>query len=201
MTPTSVCACGLEARSPLDGVSPLENDEKVVTAIRCRIHLIQAQDGKLSVGVLAFRKEDLIGKNKKSISLMRKSIVLEPELLHRAEYLNLEPGWAGNPVVAMSTAKDLRGVVYKECAKCACLYADPVTAEQAAADRDDLGECLGHASLKRHCEFKPVNDAQVWANLLSDLAEQFEPAIHAVSGVLAGEPVEVNNDTVSSGRA
>ena len=186
MSPAGICDCAKEGGSPLTNVPALVDGETVITVVRSRHQLYRDETGIWRLSHSAFRREDIEAKKKgKSVSLMRETIIPCDEVTRRAMALSQDSDLAGGPLVAKASALKLRTISSAIFTKCVCLYADPITAEEAKATGDPLGECLGHASLKKHCTFSGANNPEAWGNLISDLADAFEGALHVLTGSAA----------------
>jgi hypothetical protein len=181
MRAAGVCDCGRKTSPPVLDVPALDDAELVITVVRTPKQPYRDEAGVWRLAPAAFRRVDVEGKKRKSVSLMRKDFVAESDVRRRAEALNSEMAWKGDPVVAIATAADLRSISSERFSKCTCVYADPISEEAARAEKDPLGECCGHASLTKHCGFHGANDPEAWVNLISDLAERFDAPMHVAT--------------------
>lgn len=151
-------------------------DSEVLIRVVCQSDWLVHELGRTTLSIAAFPKKHLQGQKGASVSLMRPDTPPD-EVFRRAEEINHEPKWSGDPVLGLCGAGTVRGVVDCDGRREFCVNADVVT--------DKLGELVTHASLLRSCPVPDGKDRAEWSAVRLELAQRFDEVRHH-----SGNPVK-----------
>lgn len=144
-------------------------DSEVLIRVACQSDWLVHELGRTTLSIAAFPKKHLQGQKGASVSLMRPATPPD-EVLRRAEDVNREPKWSGDPVLGLCTAGAVRGVVDGDGRREFCVNADVVA--------DKLGELVTHASLLRSCPVPDGKNRAEWNAVRLELAQRFDDVRH-----------------------
>lgn len=170
-------ACPDEANAPRGAPGPVGDGERVVRCVPLATHLVWNQ-GVAVLSITAIRREDLEGKDDKSVSVLRDPLTQAGEIDRRATAQNRQFEWMGDAVVARAEVIELRQLVdaYQTSWRLVCVHADPTT---DATDRH--GACATHASILRSQPRPGKEKRAEWLAARSAIAAAFRYVAH-ISG-------------------
>lgn len=155
---------------------PVIDGETLVLAIRRDDHWKRGANGELVLTRTAISEDDLkgkgSGKDKRGVSFEREECAGPENLYKRMNELT----GADDPLVARSNARQLRDIKDAKGVRELCVHADPTD------HTDRHGPSPTHGVFRARESRAPVPTGLTWANLRSEIAEQFRARIAHLSG-------------------
>lgn len=172
-------ACPDEANSPPGSPGLVLDNEAVIRVVPIMSQIERKTDGTLTLAVAAITREELSGRNNKSVSVLREPSTPATEVLRRALDKNRQVEWTTDPVLARANVGELRKLIDNAGWRTVCVNADPTS------DQDDrLGACPTHAGIVRSHPQPAQTQRMEWMLVRAAVAEKFDRVEHC-----SGAPV------------
>jgi hypothetical protein len=167
-------ACPCEGECPPGAPGAVQNNETVLRTVPVYEQLVFGPDGQPGVALTFFSRDELAGRNDKTVSVLREGSTSIEEIARRCVALTQDPSWQSDPVIAKASAEALRKIVDADNQREICVNADPTT-----KDNDKLGACPTHASILRAiAQNTKVPPRLSWGIIRAQLAERFSQVQH-----------------------